>query len=114
MENNGEVKIEEEVKWLPNPELIRESIVPNCEGCKNVFENHTLPEGMVLVDVCICYEMPSTKWRNYKIVSETIKKSGKDVPITYYYSPCPMATHIKHSPKPDPRIVQGRVRVKRK
>lgn len=111
MENKEEVKIvEEEVKWLPNPELIRESIVPNCEGCGKIFENHTLPEGMVLIDVCICYEKPGSKWRNYKKVSETIKKSGKDVPITYHYSPCSMATHIKHSPK----IAEVRGRVKRK
>ena len=103
-----ENKIEEQI--LPNSELIREPIADNCDGCEKIFENHALAGGMVLVDVCICYEKPDTKWRNYKAVSETIKKGGKDVPITYHYAPCPMATHIKHSPKK----AEIRGRVKRK
>lgn len=90
-------------KVLPNPDAIREPIHPHCAGCERVFENHTLPEGTILVDVCMAYEKPDTKWRNYytREGKKTIK--GKEVMIVYHYNPCPLATHIDHSPMPEER-----------
>lgn len=98
-------------KFLPNPELKRLPVVMKCMGCNKIFENHTLPEGQILVDVCICYENPEVKWKNYRVEKGKKMKSGKEVEVLYHYSPCPMATHVKHFPKP---IVNVRDRVKRK
>ena len=91
--------IKKEVKVLPNPHMRREPIVSKCEGCDKVFENHALPELMGVVDVCCCYEKPEAKWINYKVETEKQTKKGKEVDVFYHYNPCPMATHIKHSPK---------------
>ncbi len=96
--------------FLPNPKSKRLPIVSKCEGCHKIYENHALPEGEVLVDVCICYEDPEVHWKNYKVVTEKDRKAGKEVDIFYHYSPCVMATHIKHSPK----VAKIRGRVKRK
>jgi hypothetical protein len=97
--------------FLPNPEFKRHPIVTQCDGCQKVYENHILPEGEVLVDVCICYEDPKVHWRNYRVETEKGKVKGKEVDLFYHYSPCAMATHIKHSPK---IINKVRDRVKRK
>ena len=86
---------EEKVTVLPNPKMNREPTVALCEGCQKIFENHPLPESMILVDVCICYEKPDTKWNNYRKEEEKTDKKT----LVYHYNPCPMATHIKHSPK---------------
>ena len=97
----------ENAKFLPNPDgvyftkdvlVTRLPIVKKCVGCSKIFENHTMPEGQVLVDVCICYEDPETKWRNYRLEVGSKTKGGKEVEVLYNYNPCPMATHIKHSP----------------
>lgn len=93
--------------FLPNPELKRLPIVKKCVGCDKIF-THVLPEG--LVDICICYEDAETKWRNYRLEVGTKKKGGKEEEVLYHYNPCPMATHIKHSPK----VAEIRGRVKRK
>ncbi len=109
----------ENTNFLPNPDgvyftkdvlVTRLPIVKKCVGCTKIFENHALPEGEVLADVCICYEDPETKWINYRLETEKKVKSGKEVEVIYHYNPCPMATHIKHSPK----VAEIRGRVKRK
>lgn len=102
----------EEVKVLQNPELEREPIHEKCMGCNRVFENHTLPEGTILVDVCMAFQYPHLKWRNYRVETGKKKVMGKkeETTIFYHYNPCPLATHIEHSPKP----VEVWVRVKRK
>jgi len=107
MENSNEKLT---ASFLPNPELKRDPIVGKCMGCQKIYENHALPESEVLVDVCICYADPELHWSKYRIENETIQKAGKPKLVTYHYSPCPMATHIKHTPK----VVKVRDRVKRK
>ena len=78
-----------EVKVLPCPELHREPIVDKCIGCERIFENHTLPEGMILVDVCISYENPEIKWRRYGLETETKQVKDKDfVALRHEYAPC--------------------------
>ena len=96
--------------FLPNPDYKRLPIVGQCMGCSKVYENHGLPECEVLVDVCICYEDPEMKWNRYRLEQGSKKVSGKDEIIFYHYNPCPMATHIKHTPK----VAEVRGRVKRK
>ena len=77
------------VKVLPCPELHRKPIVDKCIGCERIFENHTLPEGMILVDVCISYENPEIKWRQYRDETETKQVKGKDlVALEPVNAPC--------------------------
>ena len=94
----------ETVQILPNPQIIRESINPHCVGCNRVFEGYAPPEGTILTDVCMAYEKPDTKWRNY--FAEKGKKivKGKEEEVFYHYNPCPLATHMEHSPKPEEGI----------
>jgi hypothetical protein len=110
MKHGKENKMEENTTatFLPNPDgvyftkdvlITRLPIVDKCKGCHKVFENHALPEGQILVDVCICYENPEIKWKSYRVEVGKKMKSGKEVEALYHYNPCPMATHIKHSPK---------------
>ena len=105
------MKKETKLKVLPRPEVIRKPCHENCNGCERVFENYALPEGTILVDVCMAYEDPDSKWRNYRIEKETKTVKGKEVEVLYHYNPCALATHIEHSPKPEEK---SRVRVKRK
>ena len=91
----------ETVQVLPNPQVIREPINPNCSGCKRVFEGYAPPEGTILTDVCMAYEKPDTKWKHYKKESEIKTIKGKEVEVFYHYNPCSLASHVEHSPKPE-------------
>lgn len=84
----------EEVKTLPNPNVHREPCIDHCEGCRKTF-----PIRLSEKSVCICYQNPKDKWRNYSLEEETIKGKGEDKHYEYHLNPCPMATHVKHSPK---------------
>jgi hypothetical protein len=99
--------MKKEIKILPNPEIIRQSINSHCAGCNRVFENYAPPEGTVLTDVCMAYEMPDTKWRNYFLEKGTKMIKGKEVEILYHNNPCPLASHMEHNPKPVEQI-QGK------
>ena len=94
-------------KTHPKPEVKREPLHENCIGCERIFEMHDTDHSM---DVCMAYQYPSLKWRHYRVETETKKVKGEDKTIFYHYNPCPAATHIEHSPKPEDK----RLRVKRK
>jgi hypothetical protein len=88
---------QKEVKVLPNPDgvwitkdtlLTRQSCVKECIGCQKQFDTGS-------DEVCIPYADPKVMWRRYTVESETIKENSYE----YHLNPCPMATHIKHSPK---------------
>lgn len=98
------------IKELPHPEIVREPCVSHCQGCERIFENYALPEGTILVDVCMAYQDPSIKWKDYRKESEIKKVGSKEKEIFYHYNPCPLATHVEHSPKEE----EKRLRVKRK
>lgn len=93
--------MKKEIVVLPNPEIVREAINPNCSGCNRVFEGYATPEGTILVDVCTAYEKPDTKWRHYRVESEMKTIKGKEEEVFYHYNPCPLASHMEHSPKPE-------------
>lgn len=84
----------EEVKALPNPNgvwitkdvhVTRQQCVKECQKCRNMFSDENIG------DVCIPYADPKSKWRNYR--REDF--GGHDLVL----NPCPMATHMKHTPK---------------
>ena len=79
-----------ELKELPNPNIHREPCVENCEGCQKTY-----PIRLSEKSVCICYQEPKTKWRNFKI--EPFQVGDKKYEAIL--NPCPMATHMSHTPK---------------
>ena len=98
--------VEEVEKVLLNPHGLkyhgeiyqREQCIDKCEGCDRMFSDENIG------DVCMPYLYPGIKWKNYRVETEQKKvlsgtDKGKDTTIFYHYNPCPMATHIKHSPK---------------
>ena len=94
---------------LPNPDVKRDQCVKECVGCKKMFssmEKSLTHDGDVIGDVCVAYINPKGKWSHYFKEEEIVKKSGKEVKVTYHNNPCNLASHISHSPKVD--VVKGR------
>lgn len=87
--------------FLPNPDAPRAPTVELCEGCEKTYDDGQLP-----LTVCKCYATPEVKWRSYRREEEEVEQGGKKKKKVYHYNPCPMATHIKHSPKV--KLIRGR------
>ena len=93
---------------LPNPLVKRDQCVKECIGCDKMFSDENIG------DVCVAYINPKGKWRNYSKVEEEVinfmaivdVKKDKSEKIFYHINPCPLASHVKHSPKVD--VIKGR------
>lgn len=107
MEETGVIKVGNpkfmEEKVLPNPDgvwITKDELVTRqpcnklCKGCRNTYPIR-LPIDDVAEAVCIPYADPKAKWRNYR--NEDLNINGNIIVMTL--NPCPMATHIKHTPK---------------
>ena len=81
---------EEIVMILPNPDVKREECSKECVGCRRMFKEN------VVCPVCISFQSPKSKWRNYYVGYIEKVEKGQTLKSPVYYNPCNMASHVKH------------------
>ena len=117
------LKVDGNVYYIPNPKEalkfgffhledtgkifkvtgIQKNVLPAClefeEFTGNMVYQGTMPVAKIAKDVCMAWENPALKWKNYYVEDEMKKVKGKDTKVYYHYNPCLLATHISHSPR---------------